>query len=213
MVQPTQHGNGANLVRLVWRRSRTHRRLRNPLPKPLMGSGLIEVHRIGFEKPAEVLLIQDEEVIQTFSSHAPQKAFTYGICLWSPIRRSKHFDATCCCYSCKTRPKFAIIIPNEIFGCLPIRSRFPQLLRYPLISRRARHIYMDDFPRFQFNDEEGKQLTEEEVCHLQEITGPPPPTPLPHDCGEMSSNSGYELVLDESAYTSESCVYSPEYPA
>src|SRR2546429_1789677 len=43
MVQPTQHGNRANLVRLVWRRGRTHRRLRNPLPKALMGSGLIEV--------------------------------------------------------------------------------------------------------------------------------------------------------------------------
>jgi hypothetical protein len=74
-MQPTQHGNGANLVRLVWRRSRTHLRLRNPLPKPLMGSGLIEVHRICFEKPGELLLMKDQEVIQTCSSHTSQKAF------------------------------------------------------------------------------------------------------------------------------------------
>ena len=79
MVQPTQHGNGANLVRMVWRRSRTHRRLRNPLPKPLMGSGLIEVHRIGFEKPGELLLMPDQEMIQAFAPHASQKAFTDGI--------------------------------------------------------------------------------------------------------------------------------------
>ncbi len=137
-----------------------------------MESSLIKVEDIAPEKPGELLLVQDQKVVQTFSSHAPQKAFTYGICLWSPIRGSKHFDATCCCYLCKTRPKFAIIIPNEVFRCLPVWSCFPQLLRYPLISRRARHIYMDDFPRFQFNDEEGKQLTEEEVCHLQKITGP-----------------------------------------
>jgi len=32
-----------------------------------MGSGLIEIHDICFEKPREVLLMQDEEVIQTFS--------------------------------------------------------------------------------------------------------------------------------------------------
>jgi hypothetical protein len=71
----------------------------------------------------------------------------------------------------KTRPEFAIIIPNEIFRSLPIWSLFPQSLRYPLIGRRARHIYVDDFPRFQFDDEESKERTEEEVSHLQEITG------------------------------------------
>ncbi len=31
---------------------------------------------------------------------------------------------------------------------------------------------MDDVPRFQFDDEEGKKRTEEEICHLQEITSP-----------------------------------------
>ena len=76
------------------------------------------------------------------------------------------------CHACKTRPEFAIIIPNEIVRSLPVRSRFPQLLCYPLIGRSARHIYVDDFPRFQFDDEESKKRTEEEVSHLQEITGP-----------------------------------------
>src|SRR5450755_2315756 len=31
---------------------------------------------------------------------------------------------------------------------------------------------MDNFPRLQFDDEKGKKRTEEEVCHLQEITRP-----------------------------------------
>ena len=74
----------------------------------------------------------------------------------------------------KIRPEFAIIIPNEIFRSLPVWSRFPKLVRYPLIGRRARHIDVDDFPRFQFDDEESKKRTEEEVSHLQEITGPHP---------------------------------------
>jgi len=35
---------------------------------------------------------------------------------------------------------------------------------------------MDHLPRFQFNDEEGKERAEEEIAHLQEITGPTPDT-------------------------------------
>ncbi len=122
MVQPTQHGNSANLIRLVWRRSRTHRRLRHPLPKPLMGSGLIKVHRIGFEQPGELLFMKDQEVIQTFPSHTSQKAFTDGICLRRLVRRAKYFDATCCCHSCKIRAEFPVVISNQIFGGVSIRS-------------------------------------------------------------------------------------------
>ena len=156
MVQPTQHGNGADLARLVWRRSSTHRRLRNPLPKPLMGSGLIEVHRICFEKPGELLLMKDQEAIQTFSSHTSQKAFTDGICLRCLVGRAKHFEATCCCHLCKIRAEFPVIISNQIFGCLSIRSRLPQLLGDPGIGRRPRHIHVNDLARFEFDDEERK---------------------------------------------------------
>ena len=90
--------------------------------------------------------MEDQEMIQAFSPDASQKAFTDGIGSWRPVRRSKHFDATCCCHSCKMLPKFAIIIPDQIFWCLPIRSGLPQLLRDPGIGGRARHIHMDDLP-------------------------------------------------------------------
>lgn len=95
-----------------------------------MGSSLIEVHNIRLEETVELLLMDDQEVIQTFSPEAPQKAFADGICLWSSIRRSQHLDATGGCHACKTRPEFAIIIPNEIVRSLAVRSRFPQ--RYAL---------------------------------------------------------------------------------
>jgi hypothetical protein len=52
-----------------------HLPIRYPLPQPLMGSGLIEVDNISFEKPAELLLMQNQEMIQAFSPHASQKAF------------------------------------------------------------------------------------------------------------------------------------------
>jgi hypothetical protein len=41
------------------------------------------------------------------------------------------------------RTEFPVIIPNQVFGCLSIRSRLPQLLCYPKIGRGTGHIHMD----------------------------------------------------------------------
>ena len=46
-----------------------HRRVRNPLPDPLMWPSLIVVHDIGFEETVELFLVQDQEMIQAFSPH------------------------------------------------------------------------------------------------------------------------------------------------
>jgi hypothetical protein len=71
MVQPTQHGNGDHLVRLVRYRSRKRWWVWDRLPKPLMGSGLMEGQHRGIEEAVELFLIEDQEMIQTFSPYAP----------------------------------------------------------------------------------------------------------------------------------------------
>ncbi len=68
--------------------------------------------------------------------------------------------------------EFAIIIPDQVFWGVSIRSRFSQLLCHPEVCRRARYIHMDHLARLEFNEEEGKKRTEEEIGYLQEITGP-----------------------------------------
>jgi hypothetical protein len=45
-----------------------------------MGSGLIERDNIRVEKPAEVLLMEHQAMIQAFAPHTAQKAFTDSIC-------------------------------------------------------------------------------------------------------------------------------------
>ncbi len=57
----------------------------------------------------------------------------------------------------ETEPKLAIIITDEIFRCLSIRSGLPQLLCGPRVGRRARHTDVDHLARFQFDDEERKE--------------------------------------------------------
>ena len=74
-----------------------------------MGSGLIEVHHIRFEKPGELLLVEDQEMIQAFSPHASQETFTDSVCLGSSIRRSKQLDPTYGGHARTTRPKLLVM--------------------------------------------------------------------------------------------------------
>ena len=99
-----------------------------------MGSSLIKVENICIEEAMELLLLDNEEVIQAFSPHTTQKTFANGIGLRGLIRGSKHLDATGFRYSCKMLPEFPIIIPNQVFGYLPIWRCLPQLLRDPGIG-------------------------------------------------------------------------------
>jgi hypothetical protein len=138
--------------------------------------------------------MQDQEVIQAFSPHTSQEAFTDGIGSWRPVRCAQHFDATGSCHACEIQPEFSVVIPDQVFGCLSIRSCFSQLLRHPEIRGRARHIHMDDLSRLQFNDEESKERTEEEVSHLQKITGP-------HLC-RMIAQERFPVLSTSSFWTS-----------
>jgi hypothetical protein len=122
-----------------------------------MWPSLIVVHDTGLEETVELFLMQDQEMIQAFSSHASQKAFADGICSWRSVRRSKYLDATRCCDASETVAKLAIIIANEIPGSLSIGSCFSQLLRCPSVGRRARYADMNDLTRAQFDDEESKK--------------------------------------------------------
>jgi hypothetical protein len=157
---------------------------------------LMKGEDIAHEKPGALLLMQDQKVVQTCSSHAPQKAFTHGI---RAARVRYGVRSTLMPLAVATRaklgPNLQSVSQMRYFGACPYGVASRSGTRYPVIGRRACHIHMDDFPRFQFNDEEGKQLTEEEVCHLQAHHRPPPPTPLPHECAGMSSNSGFELEM------------------
>jgi hypothetical protein len=79
VVQSTQHRNCDQLVRLVRWRHRKHRQNRDLLLDPLLRSGMIEVLCIRHEKPAELLLMKNEKVIETFSPYASQIAFADGV--------------------------------------------------------------------------------------------------------------------------------------
>src|SRR5215469_4990198 len=138
----------------------------------LMRSGLIEVLNVGMKDTVQLLLVKDEQVIETLATHTAQKAFTDGIGPWCMVGRLQDLAAAGCGHARKTRSKFAITIANEILRRLSIRGCLSQLLCGPGIGRRASDPHMDDSARVQKGVEEGKQRTEKESGDRQEVTRP-----------------------------------------
>src|SRR6266699_2515722 len=105
--------------------SRRHRQCWNLLPDALMRSCLVEVRHIHIEDALELLLVKDQQVVETFLSHTPQEAFADRIGSWRMNGRFENLDGTRGCHPSKTWSKFAIVITHQILRCLPIRGGFP----------------------------------------------------------------------------------------
>src|SRR5947209_7664950 len=171
-MQSTQDWQGEDLASLVIQRNRLPRPVWDLLPDSLRRPGLVEVLDIGTQDTMQMILLQDEQVIETLVTHAAQKPFTDGIGPWCVIGGFEYLDTAGCGYVRETGPKFAVTITKEILWRLSIGGCLSQLLCGPGIGRRASDTYMDHFARVQFDDEESKQGAKEEVGDLQEITGP-----------------------------------------
>jgi hypothetical protein len=134
VMEPTQNRNRGNAItRLTWQ-NRGSFSFGNLLVDPLMGPCPIEIRNIGMQDTMQQLFIEDQHVVQAFSSHTAQETFTDGIGAFRVIRRFENLDATCCCHASETRAKLAIIISNEVLRRVSIRSGLPQ--RYAQSRRR-----------------------------------------------------------------------------
>ena len=133
MVQSAQDWEGEDFATIVIWRDRLTIPFWNLLLDALMRSGSIEVLDIGMQDTMQLLLLEDEQVIETLSTHAAQKPFTDRIGSWCVVRCSEHIDAAGCGHACGRGTKFVITVVNEIVRRLAIGSRLPE--RYG----RSRH--------------------------------------------------------------------------
>src|SRR5207247_2179232 len=112
-----------------------------------MQPGLVEVLNVGVEHAVELLLMQDEQMIETLSTDTPQKPFTDGIRVRGEIRSCENLDATRLRNPSEAHPKFAVVITDEVLRPHTIGGGFPQLLCGPGIGRRSCDTHMDDRAR------------------------------------------------------------------
>ncbi len=166
MVQSSHDRNGNHLVACILSARNRSALFRDLLPNPLMRPCLVEVRDVRIEHALELLLLKDQQVVEAFLPDAPQEAFTDSIGSRCMIRCFENLDVTCPRHSRKARPKFGIVIPNQVLWRLSIGSRFPELLGYPGIGRRARDAHVDHLPRLEFDEEEGKERSKEQIGDL-----------------------------------------------
>ena len=102
-----------------------------------------------------MLLVQDEQVIETLPAHAPQKAFAVGVGARSAERCSQKLDPSSLRHPVKERTKLAVVVMDQESGCLPIGRCFPELLRNPSIGGMTSDSNIHHFSALQLNDEEG----------------------------------------------------------
>jgi hypothetical protein len=96
VVQSTQDWQGEDLASLVIQRNRLTIPFWDLLPDSLMRPGSVEVLDRGTQDTMQLLLLQDEQVIETLATHAAHKPFTDGIGQWCVIGRFEYLDAAGC---------------------------------------------------------------------------------------------------------------------
>src|SRR5215472_14414881 len=113
-MQAAQDWEGDDLATCrMWRHGSSFL-LRNLLLDALMRSGLVEVRLIGFHDQLELLLMQDEQVIETLSPHTPQKPFTDRIGSRCLVGRFEDLNVAGCCHAREIGSKRVITITDEI---------------------------------------------------------------------------------------------------
>jgi hypothetical protein len=169
MVEPTQDRHCNHLDSGIMKGVKRSARFRNLLLNPLMRSELVEVRHIPMKDALKLFLVKDQQVVKTFLSDTPHETFTDGIGSWGAIGYFENLYGTRCSYTSETRPKFAIVVTNQILRRLSIGSGFPKLLRHPSIGRGLGNADMNHSPCLEFDDEKGKEGSKAEIAHLQEV--------------------------------------------
>src|SRR5258708_424407 len=100
-----------------------------------MWSCPIEIPNVSTQDTIQLLLTDDQYMIQALSPDTSKETFTDRIGSWSVIGCFEDLYSTRCSYTSETRPKFAIVITNQILWYLPIRRSLSKLLRYPGVGR------------------------------------------------------------------------------
>ena len=129
----------------------------------LMRSCSIEVGDVRLEGLSELLLVQDEQVVETLPAYTPQKPFTAGIGSRSAVRCPQELDPGPPRHTRKEVAELAVVVTDQEARRLPKGRGFPQRLRDPGVGRMAGHSDMENFSALEFDDEEGKERTEEQV--------------------------------------------------
>ena len=112
-----------------------------------MRPGSVEVMHIRVEHAVELLLMQDEQMIETLTPYTAKEPLTDGICVRGAIRSFENLDVTRMRNPSEAYTKLAVVITDEVLRSFAKGGGFPQLLCSPSVGGIACDAHMDHSSR------------------------------------------------------------------
>ena len=99
-----------------------------------MGPGSVEVVHIRVEHAVELLLMQDQQMIETLTPYTAEEPLTDGIRARGVIRSFENLNVTRLRNPSEAHTKLAVVITDEVLRPHTKGGGFPELLCGPSIS-------------------------------------------------------------------------------
>ena len=138
----------------------------------LVRPGMIEVADVFGEHFEQVALTQDDDVIETLTTHATEEALTGGIHIWRSHGGLDDPRPEGLGSAVEVGAELAVPVADDETRSLAERRGIAHLLRCPLLGGSPRHRHVHDFARAEIDDQEGEDGPEPDVVNLDEIAGP-----------------------------------------
>jgi hypothetical protein len=119
-----------------------------------------------------VALAENEDVIETFTAHAPQKALTVRVHLWGAGGGTQHSNAHGRGGTVKVLAEPIVVVADDESRRRAAGRRIPQLLRDPRRVGISRDADLNDPARAEIDDEEREDRPEPDVVELQKVACP-----------------------------------------
>lgn len=130
----------------------------------LMGPCSVEVRDVGLEDPIQLLFTQNEQVIKTLSPDTlPKKRSPYALARGARYGVFNTLMPELLATRAKSGPNLLSLSRIKNLGACPKGVASRSGSSNPGIGRMAGYPNMEHFPALQFNEEEGKERTEEQV--------------------------------------------------
>src|SRR5450631_2781297 len=137
-----------------------------------MGTGMIEIADVLCEHFEQMALAQDDDVIETLTTHAAEEALTRGIHVWRAHSGLDDPRAEGLGSAVEFGSELAVPVADDETRSLAERRCSAKLLGSPLLAGSPRYRDVHDFARPDTDDEKGEDWPKPDVVGLDEIARP-----------------------------------------
>src|SRR5450432_2245692 len=162
MMEAAEYGKGDHLTSQRCSMSPAGR----TLVQALVGPGMIEVANVFGEHREQMAPAQNDDVIETLTTHAAEEALTGGIHIWRSNGGLNDLRPEGLGSAVEVGAELAVPVADDETRSVTEWRNIAELLRSPLLGGSPRCRDVHDFARAKIDDEEGEDGPEPNVVGL-----------------------------------------------